>query len=73
MSVRLDDLQLDIETKVAAIKAFTDAISKASAAFDAAVQDLDHPNPNEIYDSVRDFAAQAKDAHDKCKTAFATP
>lgn len=69
-SVRLSALKLAVQQKASAVKAFSDAVDKVDPAFDDAVQDLHHPNPKEIYQSVQTFATQAKDAHDKLKKAF---
>jgi hypothetical protein len=73
MSVRLDALHDDVAAKAAAIKDFTAALDKVKPAFDAAVKDLTSPNPQEIYESVKVFAAQVEDAHDKLKKAFGGP
>ena len=73
MSVRFDALRDDVAAKAAAVKDFTAALAKVNPAFDAAVQDLSNPNAKEIYESVKAFATQAKDAHDKLKKAFGEP
>ena len=57
-------IQNDIQQKQAALADYSKAVAKVVPAFDAAARDLSHPSPKEIYESVKSFAAQVKDAHD---------
>jgi hypothetical protein len=70
LGYRFAVIQNDITQKQAALDDYSKAIAKVEPAFDAAVKDLKNPNPKEIYDAVKSFAAQVKDAHDKLKKAF---
>lgn len=70
---RLTALQDSAASKSDAIKAFSMAVDKVKPAFNAAAQDLTNPNPKEIYQAVKIFATQVKDANDKLKKAFGTP
>jgi len=69
-SLRLDSVQADIKGKQAALQEFKKAVEKLDPAFDAAAKDLTNPSPKDIYDDVRAFASQVKDAHDALKKAF---
>jgi hypothetical protein len=70
LGYRFAIIQQDIDQKMAALDEYSKAIAKLQPAFDAAVMDLTHPNPKEIYDSVKSFASTVKDAHDKLRKAF---
>jgi hypothetical protein len=70
LGYRFAIIQSDIAQKAAALDDYSRAIAELNPAFDAAVMDLTHPNPKEIYDSVKTFASTVKDAHDKLKKAF---
>jgi hypothetical protein len=70
LAYRFAAIQLDIDQKTAALDDYSRAIAELQPAFDAAVMDLTHPSPKEIYDSVKSFASTVKDAHDKLKKAF---
>jgi hypothetical protein len=70
LGYRFATVHNDVAQKQAALADYSKAIAKVEPAFEAAVKDLTNPSPKEIYESVKAFAAQVKDAHDKLKKAF---
>lgn len=67
---RLMALKASVDNRAGSIKSFADAVAKADKAFDAAVQDIEHPTPKDLYSEVSSFASMIKTADADIKKAF---